>query len=865
MISGRARGWLIVCAAAGAVLGMLFLGLLAARLHALRTLRAAGPGWSFPSRVYSDGIPLVVGRALPEPYVLAQLTARGYRPVTTQTPPGTYRKTPDGFEIGLRGMQDEPPPVGGGGPEALRLRIADGYLVGLERLGGFPGATPPDTSQPPAIEPALVSLLFGEDRVWRTWVSLDRIPKAVQDAILASEDRRFYGHIGVDVRGSARALFTNIRAGEIREGGSTITQQLVRSLFVGRERTLLRKLAEIPLAVGVEILLPKTKILEMYLNSVYWGQAQGFSVGGVAEAARWYFDAPIESLGVVQGATLAAIIPAPNMLNPFEYPSRTLERRNAVLKDMAMTDRLEQGVATRLAGLPLGLRQGRPPIERFPSYTGYVKSVLKARMSRDAASHYGLVVMTPMDLAWQAIAEHGLTTGLISLDGSGKRRLQGAFVALEPASSGILAIVGGRAADPGDFNRAYQARRQTGSAIKPIVYAAALAGQHGLTPASTLPDTLRTFGKGRWRWTPRNFDHSTHVEVTLAKALGKSLNIATANLVDLIGAAEVARAAERFGLGRLKAVASIGLGTNETSLLQLTNAFAVFRQRGMLRTPFAIRSVVDRSGRQVMRSEERAVQVVPEGIAALMTGLLQNVVRHGVAYPLRGTYGFDRPVAGKTGTTDDFRDAWFVGFTPDLIAGVWVGYDRPRSIGRQAAHTAIPVWARVMGRMLDGFPPIPFETDTQLEWLNIDPWSGFLSDSLCPSESVPFLPGSGPLASCTEGQFYTYGYESPDSLYGRDTLWFDEPEEPLPVEPIAPWEPADPESVVVDTVEIDEERPFAPDSAVGLLRKRQTVQRRAFAVNQRAAHLPATIPLLHAHWKLNPPSLPSTSRISPHR
>src|SRR5436190_9913734 len=351
-MQARARTRWIVSAGILVFLAAASLGSLAVRLHILREQRATGPGWSFPSRVYSDGVSLLVGRTLPEPYLLAELGAREYRP-SSIVQPGTYVRLADGFVIGLRGLPDEPPPLGGSGPERVRVHLANGHLVALERLGGFAGAgMPADTSRTPMLEPALISLLLDRDRVWRTWVSLARIPRGVQDAILSSEDRRFYGHIGVDFRGTARALVTNVRSGEIREGGSTITQQLVRSLFLGRQRTVLRKMTEIPLAIAVDLLLRKQDILEMYLNSVYWGQAQGFAVGGIGEASRWYFDAPVESLGVLEGATLAAMIPAPNVFDPFDKPERTRERRNAVLQQMVSTHRLSAAGAGGLAARP---------------------------------------------------------------------------------------------------------------------------------------------------------------------------------------------------------------------------------------------------------------------------------------------------------------------------------------------------------------------------------------------------------------------------------------------------------------------------------------------------------------------------------
>ena len=771
MIPQRPRTTLLVVVGAFVLLSLAGIFVLGNRVHALRSQRATGPNWSFPSRVYSDRVVLERGRALPEAYLVAQLRARDYRQVATDPPPGTFRRVPGGLEIGLRGLPDEPPPIGGSGPERVRVILAGSRVVSVERLGGYEGALQPDPNLAPVIEPVLVSLLFDPDRVWRTWTSIERVPRPVQDAILASEDRRFYGHFGFDPRGTLRALMTNVRTGEIREGGSTVTQQLARSLFLGRERTLLRKVTEIPMAMGLEALLSKQDILEMYLNSIYWGQAEGFAVGGVVEAAHWYFDTPVESLDVLQGATLAAMIPAPNQVNPFENAALTLKRRNQVLNDMAETGKLSRAEAAVWSARPLGVRRGRPPIERFPSYTGFVASVLDKRLSAHAATHYGLVVLTSMDLAWQAAAENQLRAGLAGLDVGGARRLQGGFVALDPRTSGIVAMVGGRAPRPGDFNRAWQAQRQAGSAIKPVVYAAAFSGSYSLTPATTMPDTLTTFGKGRWAWTPRNYDHSTHVEVTLAKALEKSLNIATAHLVELIGPGEVSRTAEKFGLGRLRPVASIGLGTTEISLLQLTNAYAVFQSGGMFRTPAAVLWVGDRQGREVMKADERAEQVISPGTAALMTGLLQNVVHYGVAYPLQTTYGFQRPVAGKTGTTDDYKDAWFIGFTPDVVAGVWVGYDRPSSIGRQAAHTALPVWARVVGRMLEGFPATEFEVNQQLEWVNIDPWIGVLSDSICPAERVPFLPGTAPFTSCSEAMLYGYEYERLDSLYAPDTSW----------------------------------------------------------------------------------------------
>jgi penicillin-binding protein 1B len=665
-------------------------------------------------------------------------------------------------------------------------------VISVDRLGGLEGASPPDLGHPPRLEPMLVALLFDENRVRRSWVSIERVPQVVQDAVIAAEDRRFHEHLGFDPRANVRALLSNVKAGSVREGGSTITQQLARALFLGNDRTIGRKLAEIPIALGLELLLTKRQILEMYLNGVYWGQAGSIGIGGVAEASRWYFDLPVDSLKLTEAATLAAIIPAPNLYDPFEHQDAALERRNLVLDDLAEAGKLTPREAALAKARPLAARRGPLPVERHPSYVGYVREVLDRELPRQAAQGWGLDVFTTMDPVGQPYAEYELARRLSALGG---RRLQGAFVALDPMTGAVQVLVGGRALRQGDFNRATQARRQTGSAIKPIVYAAAFAGgRQSFTPASVVPDVRREFGSGRWKWSPRNFDDSYHESVTLALALARSLNVATSNLVEMVGPETVARFAESCGLGKLKPVASIGLGSNETTLLALANAYGVFANGGFLREPSPIRVVVDGAGTEFLRATERADQVLSPGIAALMTGLLQDVVRYGVAHPLRASYGFDRPVAGKTGTSNDFHDAWFIGYTPQLLGGVWVGFDRPRSLGRAAAATALPVWAGIMSALLRDVPALAFPSDAEVQYATIDPWTGMLADSTCEAMDVPFVPGTAPTVPCLHGADYFYGFGYLDSLDASGLPYFDDEEaDTVGSTTQGEWEPEEPE------------------------------------------------------------------------
>src|SRR6185369_4327195 len=331
------RFWLSVAAAfLLLVISLLMLIPLAIRLDALRARHAVGPSWAFPSRLYTAGLPFIPGRPLPLPYLRRQLAVRGYRQVGgTPRSPGTWATVPGGVEIFVRGFRDAPDPAGHGGPERVRLELEDGSaLARVRRLGGVPGGLPPDLAHPPRLEPVVAAWLMDDHRVRRTWVPLARVPTVVRDAVVAAEDRRFYSHHGLDLRSNIRALVVNLKAGGVREGGSTITQQLARGLFLGPERTWDRKVREIPLAIGLEILLSKDQILEMYLNMVYWGRGQGSGVAGIAEAARFYFDEPVDSLRLAEAALLAGLIPAPNSASPFHDTRRALARRNGVFADM---------------------------------------------------------------------------------------------------------------------------------------------------------------------------------------------------------------------------------------------------------------------------------------------------------------------------------------------------------------------------------------------------------------------------------------------------------------------------------------------------------------------------------------------------
>jgi len=727
-------------------------------VHHLRDRLATGPSWSFPSHVYSDGVAFEPGRALPLDYLRAEIEARDYREVNSPKAPGEWARRADGVEIYLRGFSAAP---GGAPAERVRLRLADGGIAAVERLDA---ARRKAHGAPPQLEPMWIATIADSDRVLRTWVPLDRVARVMRDAVIASEDRRFFRHHGLDLRGNARALLANLRAGAVRQGASTITQQLARALFLGRERNLVRKLRELAVAFGLELTLSKQQILEMYLNSVYFGPAEGEGLGGVEEAAQRYFGVSAADLSLDQAALLAGIIPAPSVYSPLRSPRLALRQRNRVLHDMLATGAIDADAERAAEARPLGLHPTPRAPDRFPSFVGYVRQDLASRLPPGVLERRGLTVLTSLDPVWQERAERDLAAAIQEQEawrGRGDAPLEGAFVALDPATGAVRALVGGRDNETGEFNRAIRARRQPGSAIKPIVYAAALDPARGaprFTPGSTVPDLRHSFDTPEGVWIPKNDEGEYHESVTLAKALVHSLNVATANLVQAIGPETVSRYAERFGLGRPAPVASIGLGSQEVTPLALTAAYATFANGGVRHDPTPVRALLDTRGHAMRAASPRATRVLGEPTAALMRALLEDVVIFGIAYPLRAEYGFTRPCGGKTGTTNDYRDAWFVGFTPDLAAGVWVGYDTPQSLGGPAAKVAIPIWAAIMNDLEQGFPPAQFPARNDLELAWIDPWTGLLARRDCPRPlRVPFLKGSAPTRFCTRDHAADWG------------------------------------------------------------------------------------------------------------
>jgi penicillin-binding protein 1A len=530
-------------------------------------------------------------------------------------------------------------------------------------------------------------------------VPLEQISPHVRHAVVAVEDHRFYAHPGIDPVGLARAVGRNLRSGGVVEGGSTLTQQLARTLFLSNKRTWARKAKEAALAVLLEEHLTKDQILELYLNRVYLSAG----IYGVEAMSRKLFVKKARDLNVAEAALIAGLIRAPSALSPWSNIDGAIERSNVVLRRMReqgyITEREEQAAHRakfRITASP-GLANAR---------SGYAKEFLRQQFrDRFGGDHPpDWQVHTTFVPALQDAAERALHDGLGRL---GIPDLQGALVALDPMTGDILALVGGRDFGASPFNRAVSSRRQPGSAFKPFVYAAAL--ERGYSPVSVLINLHAVSAPGREEWAPRNASADTPDSQTLREALYQSNNKAAVALQQKVGTGNVQRLAEELGLRDQPGVPSLALGTGSVTPLELTSAFAVFPNGGWAVRPRGIVSVLDAQGSSAYESRPRTARVVSEATAFQVLSMLRDVMDYGTGTPAR-SLGVGFPVGGKTGTTSEFKDAWFVGFSSAVVAGVWVGFDQPATIAKDAyaARVALPIWADFMRRAARAARPQEF-------------------------------------------------------------------------------------------------------------------------------------------------------------
>jgi penicillin-binding protein 1A len=530
----------------------------------------------------------------------------------------------------------------------------------------------------------------------RTPIPLARIPKHVIDAFISTEDPRFYRHSGIDVTGVMRAMATNIRAGRIVQGGSSITQQLAKLLFLEPDKTLSRKLKEALLALQIERRYSKDEILNIYLNQVYLGSG----AYGIEAAARTYFGKTTDQLTLAEGAMLAGLPAAPNKYSPINHLDRAYQRRGHVLRRMVDEGKITAAEAANAGKEPFVKQPAKEEHFKAPYFVEYIRQQLAEKYGSTALYRGGLNVYTTLDLQMQELAEKGVAKGLDALAKRHPRTeggpIQGALLAIDPGSGQIKAMVGGRDFSKSEFNRSTQALRQPGSSFKPFVFAAAI--DKGYRPEDIVMDTPVAYpgAKAGVLWRPGNFENKFEGAVTLRRALAHSINVVAVKLLADVGIPVVIDYARRLGItSPLNPYLPLALGASDVTLIEMTSAYAAFDNLGVHTTPVGVEKITDREGRVVEEVLPKTSQAISPDTAAMMTGMMAEVIQHGTGWEARV---LGRPTAGKTGTTSDYKDAWFIGFIPNMVVGVWVGYDDHKPIGSKetGARAALPIWLDFM-------------------------------------------------------------------------------------------------------------------------------------------------------------------------
>ena len=726
------------------VLGSILLAYFWSTYAAEIDARLGGEQRSVP-RIFGRPFELRAGNGLTPQQLIARLNDVGYAERADPDDPGEFAVTDEGIRLRPRGTTDNDRRV-------VRVEFSNGATPVIARLIDESTDRP---SGPVTLEaPMLTAFASGEKR---RFTPLASIPDRMRHAVLAIEDRRFYDHPGVDVIRSAGAVFTNLFGGrQYLVGGSTLTQQIVKNTYLTREQTMKRKLQEQLMAIVLESRLSKDQIFELYLNEMVLGQRGPFAIHGVAEAARIFFGKDVRNVSLAEAATIAGLLQSPSRLSPFRNPERAVERRNVVLGAMVEAGYITEDDAEAAGALPLGLAS-RALENEAPYFVDYVTRLMEEQTEGGLDGNAPVDVYTTIDLHLQRIAQEVVGEGIVAIDkqlaGRKVGPAQAALVTIDPRTGEILAMVGGRSYSQSQYNRAVTTRRQPGSIFKPFVFLAAFEhmvaqGTLSPTPATIVIDEPTVFMDGETPYEPGNYRGEYEGPITLRRALALSRNIPAIKLAEQIGYQQVADLWQSIGVGTpAHPYPSIALGVFEASPLEIASAYTIFVNGGHLRPVRALTSVVEGTTTRTVPAPQTKEIARPD-TTFLVTNLMRAVMNEGTGAGARAQ-GFRLNAAGKSGTTNDLRDAWFVGFTPELLTVVWVGLDDNTPIGLGGSQAALPIWSTFMSRALAAESDKPFSVPDGIVFANIDPLSGQLATPFCPRHiSEAFLEGTDPWQFC---------------------------------------------------------------------------------------------------------------------
>jgi len=718
-------------------------------LDGVVTREFQGRHWSVPARVFAAPLELYVGAPVSADELAAELRRLHYRLGDPGAGPGIYRRVGDSFEVNARRVRfiDEQ-------REAMRVSIRAGgdSITGLQQANATD--LPVFRLDPPVV--GSVSPVHGEDRLL---LAPADVPPLLRSGIKLIEDRRFDEHHGVDPQGILRALWADLRARRVVQGGSTLTQQLVKNYFLSDEQTMGRKATEAVMALRLEAHFSKEDIFVAYLNEVYLGQDGARAIHGFGLASEYYFAKPLDELEPGELALLIGLVKGPSYYDPRRHPDRALSRRNLVLQEFAEANLVDSSVAKRAMAKPLGLRP--PGGSYIPAYLDLVRRNLHRDYAEADLAAAGLSIFTSLDLRAQGAAERALEQNLKRLDAASRVRddhLEGAVIVAEPNSGDVVAVVGGRDAAIDGFNRALDARRPIGSLVKPAVYLTALETGH-YTAATVIQDAPIELKLADGSiWAPQNFEHEVYGAVPMARALAESMNLATVRLGLDLGLPQVADTLQHLGLETRPTLnPSMLLGTVEMTPLEVVGVYTALANGGFRARLRAVQAVLDEQGRPLKSFKVQVEAAAPPAAVYELDRMLTLVTTHGtgrnaIMHLPRGTV-----VAGKTGTSSDTRDSWFAGFTGSYLAVVWVGYDDNRPTGLTGAAAGLPVWGDTLAHLKSAsFEPVPPE-GIEDRWIGFH--DGFETTPSCSADAVaiavpagtvlPLKPGCGSLASAS--------------------------------------------------------------------------------------------------------------------
>lgn len=698
------------------------------------------------SAIYSAPLEITPGDEIAPLHLIDRLERLSYSRVQQPLHPGEYSMQPGMMDIYVREFR-----VGDRGYPATLFHLS----FDNQRVAGIADSSGVAQSEA-IIEPEIIGRLLPDAPAERVEVSLNEVPPFLVKGLLATEDRFFYYHFGFDPIRIIEAAVIDLHSHRLNQGASTLTQQLARTFIERHTRSFRRKIRELAIALVLEMRLSKNEILERYINDVWMGENQGTPIYGMPLAARYFFNKDLRQVTPAQAATLIGMIQAPTSDDPRRHPETAQQRRNIVLDLMRRAGALDQTLYEIALTEPV-VTVPANGLRRAPYFTDYVTSQV-SKLPSVSGTLAGLRVYTTLDPELEANGREALVANLERLEKlhprlrrrTATKRLESALVAVDSRSGAILAMVGGRDYSTSQFNRAASAERQPGSAFKPVVYLTALDPalsplSEPVTLATILPDRPMSF-RG---WRPVNYEGSYAGDVTVAEALADSLNIPTAYLGSLLGPPAMIHTAHLMGIKEdLPNYLPISIGSGEVTLLEMASVYATFANGGVVRTPYAIEAVVNAQGQLIYQHAAHAQRLMSRAVAYLMTGALRGVLQYGTGKNA-ARMGLDFTAAGKTGTTEDYRDAYFIGYTRRLVSAVWVGFDQPQDIGLPGADAALPAWVQFMHESVRqpqlGFGPPP----PGITMATIDPISGGLATPACPRvATLPFLSGTEPTQTC---------------------------------------------------------------------------------------------------------------------